>query len=108
MGEGFCFTGDERPVSGCREPFDALLGASWPMLHRVRLSGEGEPAGMVSELAVLASVDATGLLLRFARGCVLDVLHLWAAPNRDAFKRALVRSYRKRNEDVPLALGDDE
>ncbi|MDE0149714.1 MAG: P63C domain-containing protein [Rhodospirillaceae bacterium] len=31
-----------------------------------------------------------------------------AAPNWDAFKRALVRSYKKRHENVPLALGDDE
>lgn len=31
-----------------------------------------------------------------------------AAPNWDAFKRTLVRSYKKRNENVPLALGDDE
>ncbi|MYD10454.1 MAG: hypothetical protein F4X02_10480 [Chloroflexi bacterium] len=31
-----------------------------------------------------------------------------AAPNWDAFRRTLVRSYKKRNEDVPLALGDDE
>ena len=31
-----------------------------------------------------------------------------AAPNWGAFKRALQRAYPKLNEQVPLALGDDE
>jgi len=31
-----------------------------------------------------------------------------AAPNWDAFKHALVFSCKKRNEDAPLALGNDE
>ena len=31
-----------------------------------------------------------------------------AAPNWDAFRRALQRSYPKHEEQMPLALGDDE
>ena len=43
------------------------------------------------------------------RDHLIGVLALMrAAPNWDVFKRTLVRSYKKRNEDVPLPLGDDE
>jgi len=63
---------------------DALKYAPGPMLYRVRCSGEivrGEDKLVCSRREYLAGLDATEMLVEFARFCALDVSHLWDAPD---------------------------
>jgi hypothetical protein len=53
------------------------------MLHRVSYGGrvaEQDDKGVSSERTILASIDATQLLRRFAADQALSVAHLWAMP----------------------------
>ena len=66
-----------------RRPFQALRYAPGPMLHRVSYGGrvaEQGDKGVSSERTILASIDATQLLRRFAADQALSVAHLWAMP----------------------------
>lgn len=50
-------------------PFDALQYAPGPLLHRVLVGGivvHGEDKGVCTERTILASIDATSLLRKFA------------------------------------------
>lgn len=89
-------------VSLCRRgyhaslhPYDALKYAPDNNLALVQLAGGAEMAGdklVAQRRTIVARVDATALLRRFARECALDVIHLWDAPT-------VVRRY--------LGTGDD-
>jgi hypothetical protein len=62
---------------------DALQYAPGPIVCRVECHGEiirGEDKLCSSRRTVLAMVDATETLRRFARLCALDVIHLWEPP----------------------------
>ena len=64
-----------------RRPSQALRYAPGPMLHRVSYGGrvaEQDDKGVSSERTILASIDATQLLRRFAADQALSVAHLWA------------------------------
>ena len=78
----------EMCVSGyhwSRTPFQALQYAPGPLLHKVRVGGkiveaEGDK-GVSSERTILATVDATQFLRRFAADQALSVAHLWPMPD---------------------------
>lgn len=67
-------------------PFDALCYAPGPRLHYVELDGEikahGNPIDKYAarKRRIIASIDATSLLRRFACDQALSVIHLWNAP----------------------------
>jgi len=88
----------ERGLHASEHPMDALTYAPGPMLHRVELEGDlvahGDPPDKWAgrRRRILASVDATDLLWRFARWCALQVIDLWAAP-------AVVREYLETGDD---------
>ena len=66
-----------------RDPFDALKYAPGPYLHRVRIGGqivEQRDKGASTERTILATIDATHLLRRFAADQALSVAHLWKMP----------------------------
>ena len=68
-----------------RHPFDALKYAPGATLCLVRVGGEviepdDEDKGVCSERTILARVDATFLLRRFAADQALSVAHLWDMP----------------------------
>lgn len=89
IGHTLVHTGEiEMCVSGyhwSRTPFQALQYAPGPLLHKVRVGGkiveaEGDK-GVSSERTILATVDATQLLRRFAADQALSVAHLWPMPD---------------------------
>ena len=62
---------------------DALSYAPGLILYRVELSGtvlHGDDKLCASHRKYLAQIDATDIVLKFARDCAKDVLHLWNAP----------------------------
>ena len=64
--------------------FDALQYAPGPKLHHVRCEGRIERRSdklVCQKRTILATIDATQLLRRFAADCALDVIHLWDAPD---------------------------
>jgi hypothetical protein len=64
-------------------PFDALEFAPGPLLHRVTLHGEiiHEHNKIVGRSRRIdATIDATDMLMVFARKCALNVSHLWDCP----------------------------
>jgi hypothetical protein len=66
-----------------RQPFDALKYAPGPYLHRVRVGGqiaEQRDKGASTERTILATIDATHLMRRFAADQALSVAHLWDMP----------------------------
>lgn len=69
-----------------KHPFDALLLAPGCVLHRAELEGDlqshGNPPNKYAgrRRRILATIDTTPFLRRFARLCALDVIHLWNAP----------------------------
>src|SRR5262249_421509 len=79
-------------------PFDALLYAPGPRLHKVVLRGELKPHGnpvdkyVGRERKIVATAYALDLLRRFARICALGVIHLWDAPQ-------VVRTYLERGDE---------
>lgn len=67
----------ERGLHFSLHPFDALKYAPGPFLHRVRIGGiveHGEDKGVCTERTILASVDATSMLRKFACEEALSVL----------------------------------
>jgi len=66
-------------------PLDALKYATSPIIWRVRGSGvivAGSDKCACSDRTYLAGgIDVTDVLRKFARLCVLDVIHLWKAPD---------------------------
>jgi hypothetical protein len=63
---------------------DALDYAPGPFVWRVRLAGNIVQSGdkvEASEQTYLWGYDATDVLLRFARRCALDAVHLWYHPD---------------------------
>ena len=75
-----------------KHPFDALTYAPGATLHRVELVDDVKPHGVPVDKHVgrrrkiLATVDATDLLRKFARWCAAQVIDLWDAPE-------IVRTY---------------
>ena len=79
-----------RKIEICRagyhwseKPHQALQYAPGPMLHKVRYGGtiqRQEDKGCSSERTILATIDATHLLRRFAADQALSVAHLWDMP----------------------------
>lgn len=68
-----------------RKPHQALIYAPGPMLSLVRVGGtiiepDDEDKGASTERTVLARIDATHLLRRFAADQALSVSHLWDMP----------------------------
>jgi len=68
-----------------RTPFQALPYAPGPLLHKVRIGGtiretKGDK-GVSSERTILATIDATQLMRRFAANQALSVAHLWPMPD---------------------------
>ena len=85
-----------------RQPFDALQYVPGALLHRVVFGGdvqEQDDKGVSSERTILATIDATHLLRRFAADQALSVSHLWPMPDAvreyltglDESKRAAAR-----------------
>lgn len=65
------------------DPFDALKYAPGPMLHRVVLDGivvSQSDKVVARKRKIIATIDATELLRKFARDQALSVIHLWDAP----------------------------
>ena len=86
-----------------RRPSQALEYAPGPMLHQVSYGGEvqeQDDKGVSSERTILASIDATQLLRRFAADQALGVANLWDMPpivrdyltTLDESKRAAARA----------------
>jgi hypothetical protein len=73
----------EQGLHWSRQPFDALRYAPGPYLHRVRVGGqivEQRDKGASTERTILATIDATHLMRRFAADQALSVAHLWKMP----------------------------
>jgi len=74
-------------LHGSQHPFDALHYAPGNLLHQCVLDGEivshGSPPDKVvgRRRKILATVDAAGMLLEFARWCALQVAHLRDCPD---------------------------
>lgn len=90
IGETLVFKGKikmcARGYHWSRTPFQALQYAPGPLLHKVRVGGEviehdGDDKGVSSERTILATLDATYLLRRFAADQALSVAHLWKMPD---------------------------
>jgi hypothetical protein len=65
------------------KPHQALKYAPGTTLHKVRFGGDVEmehDKGVSSERTIIASIDATHLLKRFAADQALGVSHLWDMP----------------------------
>ena len=79
-----------RPLKLCsyglhasKRIIDALNYAPGPIVCRVELIGEtlhDTDKAVAYERRVIAMIDATDILRKFARLCALDVVHLWNAP----------------------------
>jgi hypothetical protein len=87
IGEWLTYDGEVKIcVSGLHasaDPFDALQYAPGHMLHKVVLKGVVERQDdkvVARSRKILATIDATELLRRFARQQALSVIHLWDAP----------------------------
>ena len=81
IGEKLVFQGEpilcEQGLHFSLHPFDALQYAPGPMLHRVRVGGivvHGEDKGVCTERTIVASVDATAMLRKFACDIALEGL----------------------------------
>jgi len=65
------------------KPSQALVYAPGATLHKVSFGGYveiGDDKGVSSERTIIASIDATHLLRRFAADMALGVSHLWGMP----------------------------
>ncbi len=65
------------------KPHQALRYAPGVILHKVNFGGYvkiGDDKGVSSERTIIASIDATHLLRRFAADQALSVSHLWDMP----------------------------
>ena len=67
-----------------RHVFDAMANAPGPILSRVEckeITDECDDKLVCRRRRVIATIDATKILQKFARMCALDVIHLWDAPD---------------------------
>ena len=74
----------ERGLHASERLIDALQYARGATLCRVRCGGtilRDRDQLVCSERTIVWRIDATDLLMRFARQCALDVIHLWSAPD---------------------------
>ena len=88
IGHTLVFSGEiEMCNSGyhwARKPSQALQYAPGAILHKVQVGGriiDGDDKGVSSERTILATIDATQLLRRFAADQALSVAHLWPMPD---------------------------
>ena len=88
VGREYVFDGDPvmcaRGYHASRHVFDALKYAPGSILSRVEcreITDECDDKIVCKRRTVIQTIDATDLLLRFARMCALDVIHLWDAPD---------------------------
>jgi len=84
-------------------PFDALRCAPGPMLHKVECSEPIESHWdkfVCRERTILATIDATYLLRRFAADQALSVAHLWDMPD-------VVRDYLETLDERKQAAARD-
>ena len=87
-GREYVFDGEpvmcECGYHASRHVFDAMANAPGPILSRVEcreITDECDDKIVCRRRRVLATIDATELLRKFARLCALDVIHLWNAPD---------------------------
>jgi len=77
-------------------PWAALQYAPGQFLHRVKLEGDliehENDKSVGRRRKIIATIDATDLLRRFARSVALKVIHLWNVP-------AVVREYLKTGDE---------
>ena len=77
-------------------PWTALQYAPGQFLHRVELEGDliehENDKSVGRRRKIVATIDATDLLRRFARSVALKVIHLWDAP-------AVVREYLETGDE---------
>ena len=78
IGETLVYDG---PLVMSIHPLDALRHAPGPLLHRVQLSGKILTTDKLCayERTIIASIEATDLLRRFACWCALRVIRYWTA-----------------------------
>ena len=88
VGREYVFDGTpmmcESGYHASRHVFDALKYAPGSILSRVEcreITDECDDKIVCKRRTVIQTIDATDLLLRFARMCALDVIHLWEAPD---------------------------
>lgn len=89
IGHTLVFPGEiklrERGYHWSRTPWQALQYAPGNLLHRVRVGGtvieRRDDKGVSSERTILATIDATHLMRRFAADQALSVSHLWPMPD---------------------------
>ena len=88
VGREYVFDGEpvmcECGYHASRHVFDALKYAPGSILSRVEcreITDECDDKIVCKRRTVIQTIDATDLLLRFARMCALDVIHLWEAPD---------------------------
>jgi hypothetical protein len=91
-------------------PWEALRYAPGSMLHKVRVGGSviyKDDKGVSSERTILASLDATYLLQRFAADQALSVAHLWNMP--EVVRECLTTlDPKKREKAAAVALAEEE
>jgi len=84
-------------------PFDALKYAPGEFLHLVELDGEliaQDDKVVCRKRKIVATIDATDLLRKFARTVALKVIHLWDAP-------PVVREYLETGDESKRAAAGD-
>ena len=87
-GREYVFDGDpvmcESGYHASRHVFDAMENAPGSILSRVEckeITDECDDKLVCRRRRVIATIDATKILQKFARMCALDVIHLWDAPD---------------------------
>jgi len=87
VGSEYVFDGEpvmcECGYHASRHVFDALKYAPGSILSRVEcreITDECDDKIVCRRRRVIATIDATKILRKFARLCALDVIHLWDAP----------------------------
>ena len=88
VGSEYVFDGEpvmcECGYHASRHVFDALKYAPGSILSRVEckeITDECDDKLVCRRRRVIATIDATKILRKFARLCALDVVHLWEAPD---------------------------
>ena len=88
VGREYVFDGDpvmcESGYHASRHVFDAMENAPGSILSRVEckeITDECDDKLVCRRRRVIATIDATKILRKFARMCALDVIHLWEAPD---------------------------
>ena len=88
VGSEYVFDGDpvmcESGYHASRHVFDAMVNAPGSILSRVECKEITDECGdkiVCRRRRVIATIDATKILQKFARMCALDVIHLWDAPD---------------------------